>query len=58
MNLPAQCPWLSRPLAGEDGGNRAQQDAKIETERPAINVFKVEQHPFAETQIAAPGNLP
>src|SRR5690348_16730070 len=43
---------LLRPGAAQDGGNRAQENLEVEPERPVVNVFEVEAHPFLEV-----GNL-
>src|SRR5258708_26279817 len=41
-----------------DGRYGAKQNGRVEPERPAIDVFKIELHPLIERQVAAARNLP
>src|SRR5258708_25620093 len=41
-----------------DGRYGAKQNGRVEPERPAIDVFKIELHPLIEREVAAARNLP
>src|SRR5512139_1886411 len=50
---------LPRAAAGEDGGNRAEEDLGVEREAPVVDVGEVEVDPLLEVpDVVPPRNLP
>src|SRR6266571_7774630 len=49
---------LRRALAGENCGDRSQQNLQVEARRPVIDVIEVELHPAIEVNRVAAADLP